>query len=72
MGPNVLATFKTVRDTKLQTFQYRILHYIIPYNELLFNVKIKNSNICSSCNETDTLPHFFVKCRKVNNLEILI
>ncbi len=33
----------------------------------MFNIKIKNSNICSFCNETDTLPHFFVKCRKVNN-----
>ncbi len=60
--------FKTVRDTKLQTFQYRILHHIIPCNEWLFNIKIKNSNICSLCNETDTLPHFFVKCRKVNNV----
>ncbi len=59
--------FKTVRDTKLQTFQYRLLHHFIPCNEWLFNIKIKNSNICSFCNETDTLPHFFVKCRKVNN-----
>ncbi len=58
--------FKTVRDTKLQTFQYRILH-IIPCNEWLFKIKIKNSNSCSFCNEIDTLPHFFVKCRKVNN-----
>ncbi len=37
-------------------------------NEWLFNIKIKNSNICSFCNENDTLPHFFVKCRKVNNI----
>ncbi len=49
-------TFSIVRDTKLQTFQYRILHHIIPY-EWLFNIKIKNSNICSFCNETDTVPH---------------
>ncbi len=60
-------SFKTVKDTKLQKFQYRILHYIIPCNEWLFNIKIKNSNICSFCNETDFLPHFFARCRKVNN-----
>ncbi len=57
--------YETVRDTKLQTVQY--IHHIIPCDEWLFNIKIKNSNICSFCNETDTLPHFFGKCRKVNN-----
>ncbi len=31
-------------------------------------LKLKNSNIFSFCNETDTLPHIFAKCRKVNNV----
>ncbi len=33
--------FRTVRDTKLQTFQYKSIHHIIPWNVLLFNSKIK-------------------------------
>ncbi len=36
--------FKTVRDTKLQTFQYGILHHIMPCNECLFNIfKLKTA-----------------------------
>ncbi len=57
----------TIIERHLQTFQYRILHHIITCSEWLFNIKIKYSNICSFCNETDTLLHFFVKCRKENN-----
>lgn len=59
--------FKTLRDTKVQTFQYRLLHNIIPCNQWLCNLKIKNSNICDYCNEIDDIPHFFLYCPKVND-----
>ncbi len=35
--------FHTVRDTKLQSFQFRLLHRIIPCNKWLNTIKIKNS-----------------------------
>ncbi len=60
--------FKIVRDTKIQTFQYRILHRILPCNSWLKNIKIKDSNICSFCNEVDDIPHFLLKCEKAEEL----
>jgi hypothetical protein len=56
--------FKTIRDTKIQTIQYRINHRIIPCNEWLYNIKIKNNNICNFCNQTDNIQHFFIHCPK--------
>ncbi len=34
--------FQVIRETKIQTFQYKILHRIISCNKWLFNIKIKN------------------------------
>ncbi len=57
--------FKTVRDTKIQTFQYRIIQKMIPCNKRLHNIKIKNSPDCDYCNNKDDLPHYFIRCQKV-------
>jgi hypothetical protein len=56
--------FKTVRETKLQSLQYRILHKTIQCNEWLYNLKIRSSNICEFCNLNviDNLIHFFIQC----------
>ncbi len=35
-------SFNTCRETKIQTFQYRIIHRTIPCNKWLFNIKIKS------------------------------
>ena len=59
--------FKTVRDTKIQTFQFRVLHRIIPCNYWLHNIKIKERNTCDYCNNVDDLPHFFLQCPKVTD-----
>jgi hypothetical protein len=59
--------FKTCRETKLQSFQYRLIHRIIPCNKWLFNLKILDSNMCSFCNkEIDTIQHFFLLCENIN------
>ncbi len=34
-------SFIVLRDTKLQSFQYRIIHKIIPCNKWLHTIKIK-------------------------------
>jgi hypothetical protein len=61
-------TFKICRETKLQSFQYRILHRTIPCNKWLFNIKIRDSDTCSFCkNESDTVQHFFLLCDNVNH-----
>ncbi len=59
--------FYTVRDTKLQSFQFRLLHRIISHNKWLNTIKIKKSDQCSHCDSIDDIPHFFIfiKCPKV-------
>ncbi len=52
--------FKTVRDTKIQTFQYRIIKNIVSCDKWLHNIKIKNSPVCDYCNNVDVLLHYFI------------
>ncbi len=54
--------FKTVRETKIQTIQYRIIHRIIPCNECLHNIKIRDNNKCNCGRGIDTISHFFITC----------
>lgn len=54
--------FSSTRETKLQSFQYRVHHRTITCNRLLFRYKIKDSDLCSLCDQQDTLEHFFFQC----------
>ncbi len=64
--------FLVIREAKLQTFQYKILHRIIPCNKWLFNIKIKTSEVCDYCNEIDDISHFFFLCTNVREFWNLI
>ena len=58
--------YTLTRETKLQSFQYSIIHRIINCRKRLCNMKIINNNLCEVCNNmTDTLSHFFVECSYV-------
>jgi hypothetical protein len=57
--------FYTCRSTKLQTFQYRLLHRVITCNHWLFNAQIKSSPNCDACQADDTIEHFFLHCENV-------
>ncbi len=59
-------SFKTTRETKIQSLQYRILNKTIQCNEWLYNLKIKQSKKCDLCNidETDSIKHYFIDCYK--------
>ncbi len=50
--------FKTIRETKIQV-QYCIIHRIIPCNEWLYNIKVRDNNKCNFCPGIDTISHFF-------------
>ena len=54
--------FYTVRETKIQSFQYKIIHRIINCNKKLYEMKIKPSPLCDHCGSVDNIPHFFVLC----------
>lgn len=56
--------YKISRETKLQTFQYKIINRIFACNQKLEKWKIKESNICSFCNHEDDIEHYFIACIK--------
>ena len=60
-----LRPYICLRETKLQSFQYKIINRIINCNKKLFDMKIKNSPVCSYCDQTDDIGHFFFMCKDV-------
>lgn len=60
-----LNPFKTVRETKVQSLQYKIVNRILPCNSYLRQLRIKDSESCDECNDVDTIAHFLFLCPKV-------
>ncbi len=58
-------TFSITRETKLQSFQYRLLHRIIPCQKRLYDMKLSDSPKCKFCNDDDDIIHFMLYCLKV-------
>jgi len=52
----------TIRESKIQSFQYKLLHRIFPCNHKLYKWGIAVSPMCSFCNQIDTLEHHFFYC----------
>jgi len=51
------------QDTKLITFQYKLIRRILPTNVHLKLYKIKNDDVCDLCGEcTETYEHLFFEC----------
>lgn len=63
-----IRAFWSVRDSKHQAFQYRVIHRIIPCNKYLSNLRLRQDYICPNCGDQDTLPHFFYHCPIVHSL----
>lgn len=60
-----LLPYKTTRETKLQSFAYKVIYRLCPCNMYLSKVRIKPSDTCSFCPEVDSLSHFFLECQGV-------
>ena len=60
--------FKSARETSLQSLQYQIINRYFPCQEKLYTWKIKESNLCPTCNKVDSLVHYFVDCNQVKIL----
>ena len=57
------------KSSKYITFQYKILNRILSTNNLLMKCKLKETNLCSFCNETrETILHLLWDCYVVKNL----
>ncbi len=58
--------FSITRETKLQTFQYKLIHLLITCQHVLFDMKLVDNAICLYCKETDQFIYFFLFCPKEN------
>ncbi len=50
------------RETKLQSFHFRVVHRILPCNKWLCDITILDTNICNFCDNIDTIQHFLYEC----------
>ena len=63
-----LLPFKATREIKLTTFQYKIIHRILPTNSLLHKMKKVASPLCPFCpSESQTLWHLFLNYTHANS-----
>jgi hypothetical protein len=61
-------SFKITRETKLQSFQYKLIHRIISCRKRLFNIKIVDDPACLFCeSKIDDLKHFMLSCPKAKS-----
>lgn len=59
--------YKITRETKLQSFQFRIAHRLITCNRYRRTLGMHPDGRCDICSEVDTLTHFFTSCIRVRN-----
>lgn len=59
--------YKSARDTKLQAFQFRVIHRFLPCNQFLKNIRITREDKCSFCTDTDSIQHFLFTCTLVQD-----
>ena len=57
------------RETKLQSFQYKIINRIIVCKKWLYNLKVVNSPICTRCskNTVEDINHLLIECSELEN-----
>ncbi len=61
------AKIMLINDTKLQSFQFKIVHRIFACNRYIAKGNINISENCENCNVIDTIEHYFCHCNLVKN-----
>jgi hypothetical protein len=56
-----------LRDTKIKTFQYKLLFNLVPCNLYLKRIKRNDTDKCDLCQKLDDIPHYLVECEQANN-----
>jgi hypothetical protein len=51
-----------IRDTKIRSFQYKLIFNLIPCNLYLYRIGKANSFKCNFCQEIDNISHYFYNC----------
>jgi hypothetical protein len=53
---------RVVSNTKIRTFQFKLLYNLIPTNLYLKRIQKSDTDICRWCTKTDDTAHYFVLC----------
>jgi hypothetical protein len=53
---------KLIRDTKIRSFQYKLILKLTPCNLYLNRIGKANSDICNYCQDIDNLVHYIYSC----------
>jgi hypothetical protein len=66
LWPTIFKTpFSITRETRLQTFQYKIIHNLIVCQKKVYDMKLVDTPNCKYCQNIDDIKHFFLFCPKV-------
>ena len=58
--------FSITKEAKLQSFQFKILHYILITNRALYKMHLSNTDRCSFCLfNRETILHLLIECHPV-------
>ncbi len=58
---------KSVKNVRLRSVQYKLLHNIYPTMKHLFTWKIKQTPNCGACGEIETIEHATYRCEMAKN-----
>ena len=56
---------ESTKESRLKLLHFNIIHNCYPTNELLTQMRMKQSNKCDFCQEVDFLEHFFYECQRL-------
>ena len=65
ISPYFVIAKNSSKESRLRLLHLKILHNIWPTNILLSKMKIKETNKCDYCQDTDFIEHFFYNCKKL-------
>lgn len=59
--------FKTSRETKLQSFGFKLANRLTPCGKYLHKIRVREDPCCLECGNEDTIVHFFLSCPLARN-----
>jgi hypothetical protein len=62
---NIFYNSFKIRDTKIRSFQYKVLMNLVPCNLYLYRIGQINSHNCNHCGNIDHLTHYFYECEEI-------
>jgi hypothetical protein len=62
---NIFLVPKTVKNTKIRVFQYKVLFNLIPCNLYLKRIKKSDTDKCDQCSSLDDIFHYLCECDQI-------